>query len=479
MSKFPKDFLWGGAISAHQVEGAWDLDGKGPSVMDMVTNGSHSVPRRLDPSLSSDNFYPTHDAIDFYHHYPEDIALFAEMGFKILRLSINWARIFPTGLEEEPNEAGLEFYDKVFDECAKYGIEPLVTLSHYEMPYALVEAYNGWLGRELIDAFVKYTKVVVARYHTKVKRWLTFNEINSGTLYTGTILSTNNIKDMSGPMLELEDRPKERYQALHHQFVASGRVVTHIHENYPGLQVGNMIAFLPQFAYSPNPDDILATQEKNRMVNWFCSDVQVRGKYPAYSNRFFKENDIQLSIQDGDLEDIAAGKVDFYTMSYYMSFCVSTDPTLENTSGNLLGGVKNPYLEASDWGWQIDPKGLRHTLNEIYDRYEIPIMIVENGLGAYDEKSEDGKIHDDYRIDYFSQHLQQMAEAIEDGVDLIGYTAWGCIDLVSLSTGEMAKRYGLIYVNKFDDGSGDYSREKKDSFFWYKEVIATNGENLS
>ncbi|MCK1233248.1 glycoside hydrolase family 1 protein [Streptococcus uberis] len=478
MSQFPKDFLWGGAIAAHQVEGGWDADGKGPSVMDMVTNGSHTVPRIFDPSLSKENYYPTHDAIDFFNHYPEDIALFAEMGFKTLRLSINWTRIFPTGMEEVANEAGLQFYDKVFDECLKYGIEPLVTLCHYEMPYALVEKYNGWASREVISCFEKFSKTVIDRYHTKVKRWLTFNEINAGTLFTGVVMTLGIVKDYQGPMLDAPASEEEKFQALHHQFVASARVVRYAHEHYPNLLMGNMIAILPQYPYSPNPDDVLLAQEKNRMVNWFCSDIQVRGHYPSYAKRFFKTNNIHLKMEATDLDDLAEGTVDFYTLSYYMSFCVSSDETLESTGGNLLGGIKNPYLEASDWGWQIDPKGLRWLLNEINDRYEIPIMVVENGLGAYDEKSSDGKIHDDYRSAYLRDHIIQMAEAIEDGVNLIGYTPWGCIDLISLSTGEMAKRYGFIYVNKFDDGTGDFSREKKDSFEWYKNVIESNGERL-
>lgn len=476
--KFPKDFLWGGAISAHQCEGAWDVDGKGISVPDVITNGTHTIPRQIVPSLDEDLLYPTHEAIDFYHHYEEDIALFAEMGFKVFRLSINWTRIFPTGEEAEPNEQGLAFYDRVFGCLKKHNIEPLVTISHYELPYALVEKYNGWMDRRLIDLYMKFCKVLFERYQDKVKYWLTFNEINCGTLNTGTPLSTNNIQGYSGNFLGMEDDPKQRYQCLHHQFVASGRVVQYAHTKYPKFQMGCMIAFLPSYALTCNPDDILANQKKMQMVNWFCSDIQVRGAYPSYAKRFFEEEGITIQMEPSDVEDIKQGVVDFYTFSYYMTSCVSTDPKEQNTTGNLLGGAKNPYLKSSDWGWQIDPKGLRYSLNEIYDRYQIPLMIVENGLGAYDEKAEDGKIHDSYRIDYMRQHIEQMAEAIQDGVNLIGYTPWGCIDLVSLSTGEMAKRYGFIYVNKFDDGSGDLSRERKDSFYWYAQVIKSNGENL-
>lgn len=473
---FPKEFLWGGAIAANQAEGAWNVDGKGVGVPDVLTGGNHTTPRQIRPNINEDYLYPSHEAIDFYHHYEEDIAMFAEMGFKVFRLSINWPRIFPTGEENKPNEKGLEFYDKVFDCCLRYGIEPLVTISHYELPYALVEKYNGWVGREVIDAFEKYYKVIFERYQDKVTYWLTFNELNAGTLYTGTFTTTSNFKGFDGSLKDLVDNPKERYQALHHQFVAGAKCVKYAHDNYPHFKMGCMIAILPDYPYTPNPDDMLATQQHMRMVNWFASDVQVRGYYPNYSKRYFKENDIQIQMLDEDIELLKQGCVDFYSFSYYMTFCVSTDPNAEITEGNLLGGAKNPYLETSDWGWQIDPKGLRYALNEIYDRYQIPLMVVENGLGAYDEISEDGKIHDDYRIDYMRQHIEQMSEAIEDGVDLIGYTPWGCIDLVSLSTGEMAKRYGFIYVNKFDDGSGDLSRIRKDSFFWYQNVIKSNGE---
>ena len=416
---FRPDFMWGGAVAANQCEGAWNEDGKGVSVPDVMTNGSHTNPRRVEPSLNDKYIYPSHEAIDFYHHYEEDIALFAEIGFKVFRLSINWTRIFPTGEEEIPNEKGLEFYDKVFACCKSYGIKPLVTLSHYELPYALVEKYNGWLDRHVIDCFMKYCKVVFERYKDDVEYWLTFNELNAGTLYTGTTSTTNNMQGFEGSLADLEDKPKERYQAMHHLFLASARATKYAHEHYPKFKIGCMIGFLGYYPYTCNPDDILATQQKRQMVDWFCSDVQVRGYYPSYSKRYFNEHDIHIKMEEGDKEELAEGTVDFYTFSYYMTFCVSTDPTVENTTGNLLGGAKNPYLEVSDWGWQIDPKGLRWSLNEIYDRYQIPLMIVENGLGAYDEKSEDGKIHDDYRIEYMRKHIEQMKEAVEDGVDLM------------------------------------------------------------
>ena len=480
-SVFRDDFLWGGATAANQCEGAWDVDGKGIAIPDICTNGAVDSPKRITPVLEEGTLYPSHEAIDHYHRFREDIALFGEMGFKTYRMSIAWSRIFPTGLEDEPNEAGLAHYDAVLDACREHGIEPMVTISHYEMPYGLVEAMNGWESRACIDHFMRYAKVVLDRYHDKVKYWLTFNEINTGTRKMGASSSLGVIKGFSGPRPGLPEQPQVRFQALHHQFVASALAVKYAHDNYPGLKMGNMIIFAPMFALTPNPDDILLAQDEMHRFVWFCSDVHVRGYYPGYIKRYFAENGIEIKAEPGDDEILREGTVDFYTFSYYMSNCVSADPEKagETTSGNVIGGIKNPYLKASDWGWQIDPKGLRWSLNEIWDRYQIPLMIVENGLGAYDTVEEDGSIHDGYRIDYLRQHIEQMAEAVRDGVDLMGYTPWGCIDLVSASTGEMRKRYGFIYVDKHDDGTGTLARSRKDSFYWYKKVIATNGADLS
>lgn len=478
MRTFKDGFLWGGAVAANQFEGAWDADGKGASVSDMCTNGTHTTPKRITTAIEPDTLYPSHEAIDFYHHYKEDIALFAEMGFKTFRLSIAWTRIFPTGMETEPNEAGLKFYDNVFDECKKHGIEPLVTISHYEMPYALVEKYNGWYGRECVDFFVRYCEVLFERYKGKVTYWLTFNEINSGTMPMGNVLSLGTVKGYSGSIMDVPDDPKIRFQALYHQFVASAKAVKLAHEKYPEYKMGNMICFITKYPYTCNPDDVIMTQKEMQITNWFCSDVQVRGYYPAYAERYFEENGIVIQKEPGDDEILAEGTVDYYTFSYYMSTCTGNTSDGAQTAGNLVGGLKNPYLEASDWGWQIDPKGLRYTLNEIYDRYQIPLMVVENGLGAYDKIEEDGSINDDYRIEYLRKHIEQMREAVADGVDLMGYTPWGCIDLVSASTGEMAKRYGFIYVEKYDDGTGNLARRRKKSFEWYKQVIASNGAQL-
>jgi 6-phospho-beta-glucosidase len=478
-SVFREDFLWGGATAANQYEGAWDVDGKGPSVSDMCTNGSHTTPKRVTPTFEEGTLYPSREATDFYHHYKEDIALAAEMGFKVFRMSINWARIFPTGMETEPNEAGLAFYDKVFDELKKYNIEPLVTISHYELPYYLVEKYNGWYGRECIDCFTRYCEAIFDRYQNKVKYWLTFNEINSGTMPMGAVLSLGTIQGYCGPITQVPDEKQIRFQGLHHQFIASAKAVKLAHDKYPQFKMGNMTLFATKYPNTCHPDDVLKAQQEMRRMNWFTSDVQVRGEYPSYMNRFFEENNIVIKKEAGDDEILKEGTVDFFTFSYYMSGCESADPTVAaNAKGNLVGGVSNPYLEASDWGWQIDPKGLRYSLNEIYDRYQIPLMVVENGLGAFDKVEEDGSIKDTYRIDYLRKHIEQMREAVKDGVDLMGYTPWGWIDVVSASTGEMAKRYGFVYVNKFDDGTGDLSRQRKDSFYWYQKVIQSNGEEL-
>lgn len=473
-----KNFLWGGATAANQCEGAWDRDGKGVSVADICTGGKFGQSKRITPVLEEGTFYPSREAIQHYDRFREDIALFAEMGFKCYRFSIAWTRIFPNGDETEPNEAGLRHYEEVIDECLKYGIEPLITISHYEVPFGLTKKCNAWVSRDMIGYFLNYCRAIFTRYKGKVKYWLTFNEINAGTMPFGALVSTGTIKGYEGPMTNLPDKPQERYQALHHQFVASAAAVKYAHENYPQFKMGNMICFITSYPFTCDPADILACQQQMQMMNWFCSDVQVRGEYPFYAKRYFTDHGIEIKMEPGDAELLKQGTVDFYTFSYYMSNCVTTHKDAARTDGNVSEGYKNPYLEASDWGWQIDPKGLRYTLNEIYGRYGIPMMVVENGLGAKDVLEEDGTVHDSYRIDYLRAHIEQMAEAVKDGVDLMGYTPWGCIDLVSASTGEMAKRYGFIYVKKYDDGTGDYSRLRKDSFYWYKKVIETNGETL-
>ena len=464
---FPENFLWGGAVAANQCEGAYDLDGKGLDVQDVLPRGI-SGPRTQDPT--PDNLKL--EGIDFYHRYKEDIRLLAGMGFKVFRTSIAWSRIFPNGDEETPNEAGLKFYDDLFDECHKYGIEPLVTLSHYETPLHLAEAYDGWIDRRMIDFYARYARTVFTRYKGKVRYWLTFNEINS--ILASPFMSGG----IATPREEL--RQSDLYQAIHHELVASALATKIAHEMMPEAKVGCMILSMPTYPLTPCPDDVIKVMESVHK-NDFFGDVHVRGYYPGYMKRYFRENGIEIQFAPED-EEILKNTVDFVSFSYYMSICDTADPEKQmKGKGNLMGGVPNPYLEASDWGWQIDPKGLRYVLNYYWDRYQKPLFIVENGLGAVDELVEkDGvlTVEDDYRIDYLKKHLLQVEEAVEDGVDVMGYTSWGCIDLVSASTAELKKRYGYIYVDRNDDGSGTLNRYKKKSFYWYKDVIGTNGEAL-
>lgn len=480
-NRFPEGFLWGGATAANQLEGAYNEGGKGLSIFDMVTfvpkeeRGNDiemdvTSEKELEELLAGhgDNF-PKRRGIDFYHRYKEDIALFAEMGFKTFRMSISWPRIFPNGDEREPNEEGLAFYDNVFDELLKHGIEPLVTLSHYEMPLHLVQKYNGWADRRLVDFFVHYAETVFKRYKGKVKYWLTFNEINISTLspYIGSGILVDRV----------ENREQAVYQALHHQFVASARAVKACHDLIPSATIGCMLARMEVYPETCSPNDVLAAMEEDQK-NLFFTDVQVRGYYPSFMLSYFEKNSIKIEMLPGDEEILIQHTVDFLSFSYYMSMVASGAPEKIKQKGNFFSGITNPYLETSDWGWQIDPKGLRITLKKMYDRYQVPLFIVENGLGAYDKVEEDGSINDDYRIDYLRAHIDQMGEAISDGVDIMGYTSWGCIDLISASTSEMSKRYGFIYVDQDDYGDGTLVRRKKKSFHWYKNVITTNGEIL-
>ena len=481
---FPQGFFWGGALAANQAEGAWNVDGKGPSVADVATYkpntdvkdyAAHNAmsddkiaAAMADPS---DAAYPKRRGIDFYHHYKEDLALFAEMGFTMLRVSIAWTRIFPTGEEAEPNEKGLQFYEDIFTEMRRLGIEPLVTLSHYEMPLALATKYNGWVDRRVIDCFTKFCHVCFVRYKHLVKYWLTFNEVDSIIRHPFTTAGIIPSRVPADKMLQT------CYQALHHQLVASALVVKDCHEIIPGSQVGCMLTKLTTYARTCAPDDELATQAKT-LENLFYADVHVWGEYPRLILKMFERKGIHIEMQPGDAAILKAGCVDFVSCSYYMTMTESVDPNAERTPGNTVLGVKNPYLPTSDWGWQIDPKGLRYSLIELYDRYRKPLMVVENGLGAKDVVESDGSIHDSYRIDYFRQHIAQMREAVDEGVELLAYTSWAPIDLISASTNQMSKRYGFIYVDQDDEGHGTLARSRKDSFYWYKKVIATNGEDL-
>lgn len=466
-SMFNDNFLWGGAIAANQCEGAYLEDGKGLSIQDIMPNGIMG-PISEDPI--EDNLKLI--GIDFYHRYKEDIKLFAEMGFKVLRFSIAWSRIFPKGDESEPNEKGLEFYENVIDECLKYGIEPLITLSHYETPLHLAKVYDGWRDRRLIKFFENYCRVVFERYKGKVKYWLTFNEINS----------VLHFPLMGAGILTPKDKltKQDLYQAAHHELVASALAVKLAHEIMPNAKVGCMVLGVVNYPMTPNPDDMIASMERDRDLMFF-TDIHVRGKYPSYTKKLFKELGISIKMEDGD-EEILRNTVDFISFSYYMSKCTAKDINkYEKGRGNLTSGVKNPYLKESEWGWQIDPQGLRYICNYFYDRYQKPLFVVENGLGAMDKLVEvngEKTVLDDYRIQYLNDHLVELGKAIEDGVEVMGYTSWGCVDLVSASTAELKKRYGFIYVDRNDDGTGSLERYKKKSFYWYKEVIESNGENL-
>ncbi|MHB9290987.1 6-phospho-beta-glucosidase [Hollandina sp. SP2] len=474
---FPKNFLWGGAIAAHQAEGAYLEDGKSLSTCDVIHGGKGRIAEILDAKAIRKNietgagYFPERIAVDFYHHYQEDIALFAEMGFKVFRTSISWARIFPNGTDE-PNEAGLVFYDRLFAECKKHGIEPLVTISHWEMPIALTTQYNGWASRELVPLFETYAKTLFTRYKDKVRYWLTFNEINM----------TLHMPFMGAGVLV--DDPAQQKQlaslAAHHMLLASALVVKACHALLPEAKIGCMVASMTAYPYSCRPED---TWEKMRLErnNYYLTDVQVRGAYPPFIKKAFDREHIKIDINREDEKLLAENTVDFVSFSYYSSSAVSTDPELAGAKGegNIFGGIKNPYLKSSEWGWQIDPMGLRIALNFLYDRYQKPLFIVENGLGAKDVPAADGAINDDYRIEYLREHIKAMKQAVEeDGVDLWGYTTWGCIDIISASTGEMSKRYGFIYVDKDDNGAGSLARSRKKSFGWYKTVIESNGETL-
>nr|WP_304358575.1 6-phospho-beta-glucosidase [Clostridium paraputrificum] len=471
LEKFPENFLWGGAVAANQCEGAWNVGGKGISTSDVLTAGALGVPREFTDGVLEGKYYPSHEAIDFYNRYKDDIALFAEMGFKCFRTSIAWTRIFPQGDELEPNEEGLKYYDDLFDELLKNGIEPVITISHYEMPYGLVEKYGSWRDRRLVDFYVNYCNVIFNRYKNKVKHWMTFNEIN--------VVTVNPSMSSGIKIKENENKEKVVYQAAHHQFIASAKAVKLGHEINPDFKIGCMLLYPLAYAETCNPDDVLAA---NNFMNrhYFFSDVQAKGYYPQYMKQYFKNNNIEIKMEDGDEEILKEGTVDFIGFSYYMTFVVSGNNDGKNlTGGNMMKGIKNPYLKASDWGWQVDPVGFRISLNNLYNRYEIPLFCVENGFGAVDTIEEDGSINDDYRIEYLRQHISEMKKAITiDGVKMIGYTPWGCIDLISAGTGEMKKRYEFIYVDKDNEGNGTLERRKKKSFYWYKDVIKSNGEIL-
>lgn len=473
-TRFPVGFLWGGALAANQAEGAYLAGGKGLTTVDMIPHGPKRMAVKLGLekrfTLRDDEFYPSHEAIDFYHRYKEDIALMAEMGFKVFRTSVAWSRLYPNGDELTPNQEGIAFYRAVFEECRRYGIEPLVTLCHFDVPLHLVTEYGSWRNRKMVEFFTRYARTCFEAFDGLVKYWLTFNEIN--------ILLHSPFSGAGLAFEEGENHEQVKYQAAHHELVASALATKIAHEVNAQNQVGCMLAGGNFYPYSCKPADVWAALEKDR-ENLFFIDVQARGAYPAWTARLFAEKGVNVEMQPEDA-DILKNTVDFVSFSYYASRCASADMNDGNSSAaNVVKSLKNPWIEQSQWGWGIDPLGLRITMNMMYDRYQKPLFLVENGLGAHDEIDHNGQIHDDYRISYLREHINAMAEAIADGVVLMGYTTWGCIDLVSASTGEMSKRYGFVHVDRHDDGSGTLVRRKKESFGWYKKVIASNGEDVA
>ncbi|MGH1593655.1 6-phospho-beta-glucosidase [Yersinia proxima] len=474
VSTFPDGFLWGGALAANQAEGACFEGGKGLTTVDMIPHGEPRLAVKLGQekrfTLRDDEFYPSHQAIDFYHRYKEDIALMAEMGFTVFRTSIAWSRIYPNGDELTPNAEGIAFYRDLFNECKKHNIEPLITLCHFDVPMHLVTEYGSWRNRKMVEFFTRYARTCFEAFDGLVKYWLTFNEINillhSPFSGAGLVFEPN------------ENQEQVKYQAAHHELLASALATKIAHEVNPENQVGCMLAGGNFYPRTCKPEDVWAALEKDR-ENLFFIDVQARGAYPAYTKRLFREKGISIVTQVGD-DDILKHTVDFVSFSYYASRCASADMNDHNSStANIVKSLKNPHIQASEWGWGIDPLGLRITMNMMYDRYQKPLFLVENGLGAKDEINPQGEIEDDYRISYLREHIKAMAEAIDDGIPVIGYTSWGCIDLVSASTGEMSKRYGFVYVDRDDLGKGSLARKKKKSFYWYKKVIASNGADLS
>ncbi|WP_347565117.1 glycoside hydrolase family 1 protein [Candidatus Enterococcus moelleringii] len=502
--QFPDTFLWGGATAANQYEGGYTESGRGLAASDMITSGNYESPRKIyyampdgqegyitlgeslpegaEPILKDHQFYPSHQATDFYHHFQEDIALMAEMGFNCYRMSISWTRIFPNGDEDQPNEEGLAFYDQVFDECLKHGIEPIVTILHFDMPLGLAKKYGGWLNRKIIDFYLKYCEVLFTRYKNKVKYWITVNEINvlGGFWTLGTYKKDKVQKEINGPVIPtnnyLPEEAAEKYQALHHLMVASSYANKIAHEINPENKIGSMLALSGIYPKTCHPDDVLGAYQFRRRALLF-SDVMMRGYYPAYAKSIFDEYDFQLIMTEEDQKVLKNYPSDFLAFSYYRTTVFDKDAETTTTTGGQQG-QPNPYLEKTPWGWPIDATGFRFVLNELYDRYQKPLLCVENGMGNIDT-IENGTIHDDYRIDYLRNHIAAMRDAVTiDGVDLMGYTPWGCIDLVSAGTGEMQKRYGFVYVDVDDNGNGTLNRIKKDSFYWYQKVIETNGAQL-
>ena len=483
---FSKNFLWGTSISAEQVEGGYDEGGKGLTQCDFAAAGSASDMRKVyfekvdgtrgsmpqfsrlpdgaKYKLFDDLHYPNHIASDFYHHWEEDLALFHEMGFTTFNTTVAWSRIYPRGLEGGVNQEGIAFYRRVFERAKEYGMDPVITLYKYDEPVYFEETYGGWENREMIDEFVGFATTCFKEFKQYINKWLTFNEIN-------ILLEFHTMGNDSETL-------QTRVVQLHNQMVASARCVKAAHAIDPNLKVGCMIAGYCVYPLTCDPADVMLAEQA--FQNHFCytTDTMMRGAYPTFAPSFWQKNHLHVDITEQDQRDLAEGKCDFIAFSYYMSKVVTThENSLKAFGAGTKSDVRNPYLKYSDWGWAIDPVGFRYFLHMLNDRYQKPIFDVENGLGAYDKIAADGHIHDDYRIHYLSAHIQPMKKAVEEGVRLFGYTTWGGLDLVSFTTGQMDKRYGMIYVDMNDKGEGDLHRVRKDSFYWYKKVIASNGED--
>lgn len=479
---FKKGFLWGGAIAACQAEGAWNEDGKSltfPEVVKHIRPEERKIARQAvitkekleEGKTGPVADYPKRWGIDFYHTYKEDIALMAEMGFSVFRFSIALARVFPHLDEEEPNEKALQYYDAVIEECLKHHMEPLITIAHFDPPVEVWDKYGGWCNKHMIDVYEKYTNVLFERYKKKVKYWVTFNEIN--------VALKAPFKTLGIIYEDVSDYEERIWQGVHNQFVASAKAVINGHKIDPDFKIGCMIADMTTYPYSSDPKDVLANDQIDHMSNLLFTDVQVKGHYPYYAEKYFENKGLHLDRNKEELELIEKGTVDFVGFSYYMSIVNAYDEKgKEYINGNMTTGLRNSHLEMTEWGWQIDPVGLRYTANQLYDRYEKPLFVLENGMGAIEFLNENDTVEDDYRIEYLKEHLSQLKKAVDDGCDIFGYTMWGPIDLVSSGTSEMSKRYGFIYVDQDDEGNGSKKRYRKKSFEWYKHMIETNGEEL-
>ena len=460
---FPENFLWGASTSAYQVEGASLEDGKGPSCQDV----------KEIPVGTSDLTV----CADQYHRYKEDIALMAEMGFKTYRFSVSWSRILPEGTGAI-NPKGIAYYNHIIDECLKYGIEPLVTMFHFDMPASL-DRRGSWSNRESVDWFVNFAKILFENYGDRVKYWLTINEQNMLTLF-GPTIGTLTIPKGTENLL------KETYQQNHHMLVAQAKVMALCHEMIPNAKIGPAPNISIVYPATCKPKDVLAAQNFNALRNWLYLDMAVYGRYNDLSWAYLKEHDALPKFSEGDEQILKSGHPDFIGFNYYNSTTCQWSDSFEQIKDSsapldiagMFEGAKNPYLPVTEFNWEIDPDGFRATIREIYSRYHLPMIITENGLGAYDKLTEDGKIHDPYRIDFLRKHIEQMRLAIADGCDMMGYCPWSAIDLISTHEG-IVKRYGFIYVDRDEFDLKTLKRYRKDSFYWYKKVIASNGENLS